>query len=168
MSGIILLTALAVCLWGCIWLANILGNLAPTPKWRTAVKVGIFIALLASPFVDEFIGKRQFEALCKANGIEGSDVSKARGKRVKVEYGERTSQVGTIMPIKVEDVYFKDADTGELLIQHKNYIAAGGWLMRYTPISMGSPQPMLFDGSTCDVRVEQAIFKINSITFLYK
>ena len=85
MSGIILLAVLALCLWGCIWLANKLGNLPPTPKWRTAVKAGIFIVLLASPFVDEVIGMYQFESLCKANGIEGADVSKARGKRVRGE-----------------------------------------------------------------------------------
>lgn len=168
MSGLILLAALALCIWGCVWLAKNLGNLVPNPAWRTAVKVAIFVVLLGSPFVDEVIGKYQFESLCKANGIESADISKARGKRVKVEYGQRTLLDGTIMPIKAENVYFKDADTGEVLIQHKNYIAKGGWLMRYTPISMGSPQPMIFGGSTCDVRIEQAIFKKNSITFLYK
>lgn len=56
--------------------------------------------MLTLPFVDEIIGKFQFEALCKANGIESADVSRARGKRVKVEYGERTFVEGAIMPIK--------------------------------------------------------------------
>lgn len=170
MSGLIFLAALALCIWGCVWLAKNLGNLVPNPAWRTAVKVGIFIALLASPFVDELIGKYQFETLCKANGIESADVSKARGKRVKmkVKYDERRSVSGTIMPIDMEDVFLVDADTGEALIQHKNYIAKGGWLMRYTPLSMGSHHPMLFGGSTCDMRVAQEIFKANSITFLYK
>jgi hypothetical protein len=170
MSGLIFLVALALCLLACVWIAKNLGNLVSNPAWRTAVKVAIFIALLASPFVDEVIGKYQFEALCKANGIESADVSKARGKRVKmkVKYDERRLVHGTIMPIDVEDVFLVDADTDETLIQHKNYIATGGWLMRYTPISMGSPQPMLFGGSTCDMRISQEIFKTNSITFLYK
>ena len=170
MTGLIFLAAFALCLWGCVWLSKNLGNLVPNPRCRTAAKVGIFVALLASPFVDEVIGKYQFETLCKANGIEGVDVSKAQGKRVKmkVKYDDRTLVSGTIMPIEKEDVFLIDADTGEVLIQYKNYIAKGGWLMRYTPISMGSPQPTLFGGSTCDMRVVQTIFKNNSISLLFK
>jgi hypothetical protein len=53
---------------------------------------------------------------------------------MKVKYDERRLVNGTIMPIDVEDVFLVDADTDETLIQHKNYIAKGGWLMRYTPI----------------------------------
>ncbi|MHB1198398.1 MAG: hypothetical protein ACYCZ6_02340 [Polaromonas sp.] len=167
MIGLLFLATVAAWLWACAWLSQKLGNLVPNPSWRRAVKVGIFIALLVAPFVDEVIGKYQFESLCKANGIESADVSKARGKKVKVEYGERRLLEGTIMPIKESDVLFKDADSGEVLIQHKNYYALGGWLMRYTWLSMGSDHPMLF-GGFCDRRIEQEIFKTNSITFLYK
>lgn len=164
MIGLIFLAALALCLWGCVWLARKLGNLVPYPAWRAAVKAGIFIALLASPFVDEVIGKYQFEALCKANGIESADVSRARGKRVKVQYGERRLVGGTIMPIKVSDVLFWDADGGEVLIQHKNYYAMGGWLMRYTPVSMGSHHPMLFDGNGCGFKRRDQIFTASQIS----
>ena len=164
MSGLIFLVALALSIWGCVWLARSLGNLVPNPAWRSKIKVGVFLALLASPFVDEVIGKYQFEALCKANGIESADVSKARGKRVKVKYGERQFVEGTIMPIKVSDVLFRDADSGEILIQHKNYYAMGGWLMRYTPVSMGSPESMLFDGNGCGFKRRDDVFTANQIS----
>jgi hypothetical protein len=118
--------------------------------------------------VDEVIGKYQFENLCKINGIESTDVSKARGRKVTFEYGDRVPVQGTILPIKESDVSFRDVDTNEVLIRHKNYYASGGWLMRYAWLSMGSNHAMLFDGSTCDVLKEQKIFKANSITFLYK
>ena len=168
MSGLILLAAVVVSVWLCVWLSKTIGNWVPNVAWRSTVKVGVFLALLAAPFVDELIGMYQFNVLCKANGIEGADVSKARGKRVKVEYGERKFLAGTIMPIKVSDVLFRDADTSEVLIQHKNYYAMGGWLMRYTPLSMGSQHPMLFSGNGCDQRPLVDIFQRNSTTFLYK
>ncbi|MDA8447275.1 hypothetical protein [Paracidovorax valerianellae] len=58
---------------------------------------------MASPFVDEVLGKYQFEALCNANGIESADVSKAQGKRVALEVGIGRPLDGTIMPGTVED-----------------------------------------------------------------
>jgi hypothetical protein len=168
MSGLILLLVLILFWWGGVLLVRWVGRVVPNPRWKKPAMVGVVLVLLTAPFVDEVIGKYQFEALCKANGIEGADVSKARGRQVKVEYGERYFVDDTIMPIKVSNVIFRDAASGEVLIQHKNYYAMGGWLMRHTPLSMGSPRPMIFGGSTCDMRVEQEIFKTNSITFLYK
>jgi len=168
MSGLILLAVVVPLVGVLAWLATRIAGKAEKPLMRAAIKWSVLLVLLTLPFVDEIIGKYQFEALCKANGNESADISRARGKRVKVEYGERRFVDGTIMPIKESDVRFKDADSGEVLIQHKNYYALGGWLMRFTSLSMGSPQPMLFGGSTCDRRVEQAIFKANSITLSYK
>lgn len=168
MIGLMLLAAVAVCFVCILWLSNTLGNLVSNTAYRGIVKVIIFTTILVSPFIDELIGKHQFESLCKANGIESADVSKARGKKVKVEYGERSLVEGTIIPIKQSEVFFKDAETGEIVIQHKNYYALGGWLIRYTPISLGSNHPFLFGGSTCSVSIRQHIFKKNSITLLYK
>jgi hypothetical protein len=168
MIGLLLLVILGMWLLACLWIASKLGNIIPRRRWRAATKSISFLVLLALPFVDEVIGKRQFEALCRANGIESADVSNAHSKKVKVEYGERKSLHGTAIPIQESNVIFRDADTSEILIRHKNYYAQGGWVMRYTWLSLGSNQAMLFGGSTCDIRKEQEIFKANSITFLYK
>lgn len=167
MTGLIFLAALALCLYIGWWLVSKLGNLIPNPNWRVAFKVLVFCALLASPFVDEVIGKQQFEALCKANGIESADVSKARGKRVKLELGEERPLAGTIMPGTTRDFLYKDVDSGEVLIQNKGYSANGGWLMRYTPLSMGSPHPMLFVGG-CPVNYldRKSVFSKNNITLV--
>lgn len=168
MIALLFLIAVAVWLAACIGIPQIVGNLIVKRPWRITVKLVIFFALISSPFVDEAIGKRQFEALCKSRGIEAADISRARGRKVKVEYGERTILDGTILPIKESDVRFRDTDSGEILIQHKNYYAEGGWLMRHTWLSMGENRPMLFGGSTCDLRIEQAIFRANGIVLLYK
>ena len=164
MAGLISIAAIAIVIWATLWAAKTLGNTVSNPNLRTALKLLIFVVLISLPFVDEVIGKYQFEALCKANGIENANVSKARGKRVKLEYLERGFLDGTVMPIKVDDILFKTADTGEVLIQYKDYYAFGGWLMRYTPLSMGSQHPMLFSGNGCGLALKHKIFEANQIS----
>jgi hypothetical protein len=166
MSGLIFLAALALCLWGCVRVAKNPGNLVPNPAWRSVVKIALFVVLLASPFVDEVIGKQQFEALCKANGIEGADVSKARGKRVKLEVGERRPLDGTIMPIASEIWSYSDADSGAALFKHNDYYAMGGWLMRYTPLDMGSPKSMFFPGNGCNLNIWQSTLNAAQVTVI--
>ena len=167
MIGLLFLGTVVVWLSVCVWMAQKLGNVVTKPPWRIPVSLIGFILLLSLPFVDEVIGKRQFETLCRTNGVESADVSKARGKKVKVEFGERMLLEGMILPIREANVLFGDAESGEVLIRHKNYYADGGWLMRNTWLSMGSSHPILF-GGFCNRRIEQEIFKTNSITFLYK
>ena len=165
MSGLILLLTLALCIWAGVWLVRFVGRKVPNPKWKAPVMVGLSLTLLTAPFVDEVIGMYQFEALCKANGIESADVSKARGKRVRLEVGPPAQLNGTITPGKVRDWYYKDAGNNDVLIHHKSYSTPGGWLVRYTPLSMGSNHPMLFQGGCpLDYSDRDAIFEKNQIT----
>ena len=69
------------------------------------------------------------------------------------------------MPINVDVISYRDADSGEVLMQYKNYYALGGWLMRYTPISMGSHHSM-FSGNGCDYNATQRIRKAAQITVI--
>jgi hypothetical protein len=166
MIGLLFLATVAVWLWLCVWIPHKVGNLIANPPLRRVTKLAMSLALLSSPFVDELIGKHQFEALCKANGIESADVSKARGKKVKGEYRESGLAHGSIMPIKADDIFFRDADSGEILIHYKNYYAGGGWLMRYTPLNMGSAHPMLFPGNGCGFTLQDRVFKAAQISVI--
>lgn len=166
MIGLLLIATFVIWLTGCIWLADRLGNLAAKPQWRAATKLGIFAALVSIPFVDELIGKRQFQALCRTHGIESADVSKARGKTVKVSYGERRPIPGTILPIDDNMVSIRDSDTGEVLVQYRNYYAAGGWVMRYTWLSMGATGPMLFSGNGCGFKIRDNRFSAAQISIV--
>jgi len=163
MSGLILLGVLIACCWIGVLLVRFVGRAVHNPKWKKPAMVGLTLVLLAAPFVDEVIGMYQFNALCKANGIESADVSKARGKRVVFESDERTNVSGTLMPVKVSTDVIRNADNGEILFQYNDYFAKGGWLMRYTPISMGSATPMLFDGNGCGFDLKDRIFSKNNI-----
>jgi hypothetical protein len=136
-------------------------------RWRPLVRIAIVVGVFPLMVVDEIIGKYQFEALCKGSGIENVDVSKARGKRVKLEVVESKLLKWTMVPIKERERLYKDADTGEVLIYHKRYVSSGGWLMRYTPLSMGWPRPILFYGSCGDnYSASKNIFSINNITLI--
>ena len=164
MAGLILLVVVAGFIALLVFLSRqATQSLALSAEAKTALRWLIVIGAFPLMVADEIVGKYQFEALCDANGIQGVDVSKARGKRVKIQYSERRLVEKTIMPIKTSDVFFRDVDNGEVLIHHQNYYAVGGWLMRYTPLSMGSPQPMLFHGNGCGFKNRDEIFVKNKI-----
>lgn len=147
MAGLILLVALIVLIALLVWLSGLLTRWLPlSDNWKALLRMLIVLGAFPMMIADEIIGKYQFEALCKANGVESADVSKARGKRVILETGAQSLVQGVIMPGIVKDLFYKDADSNEVLIHHKDYFAFGGWLMRYTPLSMGSQHPMLFSG----------------------
>ena len=166
MTGLIFLATVALAIGVCVWIASALGGLASSPQIRAPLGFGIFLVLLSLPFIDEVIGKYQFEALCKANWIESVDVSKARGKRVKLESGQSKPIDGFIMPITEYPLVFKDDINGDTLFLYNTYRAHGGWLMRYTWLSMGSDHTMLFDGSCYDPQKLKAVLTINNINLI--
>lgn len=165
MAGLIFLAALAALVALLVWLSGLLTRgLRGSQDRRFMVRVLIVLGAFPLMLADEIIGKYQFEELCKINGIMNADVSLARGKRVNGEHGESRFISGTIMPIEESDVTFRDVENNELLIRYKNYYAFGGWLMRYTPLSMGSSHSMLFSGNGCNPSDKQKIFDANQIS----
>ena len=166
MIGLMLIATAVVWVSASVWLSNAVGNMVAKPLWRRTAKLAILLVLVSSPFMDEIIGKYQFETLCKSNGIEHTDLSKARGKAVRVEYVGRKVLTGTILPIQEVDVLFRDQDSGNVLIRNRNYYAEGGWLTRYTWISMGSSGPMLFPGNGCGLGAQDRLFRSAQISVL--
>lgn len=163
MTGLLLLAAIIFVLMAIYWVAKTIGNTAGNPTVRTGLKVGIFLTLLSLPFVDEVIGKHQFEALCNANGIESADVSRARGRSVKVTYLRAKAIEDSIVPIEETSIQLVDSTTEEVLAQYKVYLARGGWLMRYTWLSMGGERPMLFPAGCNNLAVRDRVFAANNI-----
>lgn len=167
MSGLLFLLALAVCLAAGTWVVRFAGRMVSEPKWKAPVMWGVALLLICAPFVDEVIGKYQFEALCKANGIESADVSKARGRRVRLEVGPSIALSGTAIPGTEKDWFYRDSESDEVVIHHKSYSATGGWLIRFTPLSMGLNRPMIFSGGCpIDYVDRDDIFLKNKITLI--
>ena len=131
---------------------------------RKIFVIFLLLALIAVPFADEVVGKYQFDSLCRSNGIESADLSRARGKRVKVEHLYRLRLNTTILPVSAVEVRLSDPSTGEFLATYKDYYSSGGWLVRLTPISLGNSSPMLFDGNSCGVKKSRDVFSRNKIS----
>lgn len=170
MTGLILLIALAAFIVLLIWLTGAITRpLAIPVGWKNLLRLSILFGAFPLTLADEVVGKYQLERLCKVNGIEGADFSRAVGRRVKAEYGENKFVPGTIMPIKEREVQFIDIESGLAVARYKSYYAMGGWLMRYTPLSMGSSRPMLFPSSCeTDYVVRNTVFKQNNISLQNK
>jgi hypothetical protein len=163
MAGLILLAAIIALITLLIWFSGVMTRWLRLPaRWKVALRMLIVMSAFPLMLLDEIIGKYQFEALCKANGIESIDVSSAKGMRVKIKYGPRSYINGISIPTKESTAFFYSAND-VLLFKHKDYYAGGGWLMRYTPISMGASHPMLFDGNGCGLHLKRQIFLKNDI-----
>lgn len=166
MAGLILVSVLGLLAVVVFKLAQGLTKSIKHPVLQILSMVVILVAFPLLMVADELIGKYQFEALCKANGIESAYVSRARGQSVRLESGKEILLDGFIMPIREYPRLFKDPTTGVTLFEYKGYRAEGGWLMRYTPINMGYSQAMLFDGSCEQVAALKSLLATNSITLL--
>lgn len=166
MIGFLFVATVAIWFGVSVWIALQVGKLVSKPALRVPTRAGIFLLMILAPFVDEVIGKHQFERLCEVNGIQSAELSKVRGKRVKIAYGERLPVAGTILPVKQSEVKFTDSASGEVVIHYKNYYTAGGWLMRYTWLSTGAKGAMLFDGNGCGLAREDRLIKAANVSIV--
>lgn len=168
MAGLILLIAFIAFMATIIWLSGPLTQWLPISRdWKAFLRLVIVVGVIPLMLTDEIIGKYQYEALCKANGIENADVSKARGKRVKLEVTDLEALVNTAVPAVSEEWIYRDADTNEILIRYKSFLFHGGWIMRSPLLGMESSNPIIFP-SVCEssYSVRKAIFFKNNITLI--
>jgi hypothetical protein len=148
MTGLILLAALTAFIAFLIWLSGPLTRWLPlSSNWKANLRVLIVVGAFPLILADEIVGKRQFEALCTAYGIESADFSSLRSARVRLEFAPPLAVKNSIVPIDAYEFSVINVDANELVVRYKDYYAHGGWLMRYTPLSLGSPRPMLFSSS---------------------
>lgn len=169
MAGLILLAAVALFIVLLVWLSGIVTKRLPiSVGGKALLRVVIVSGAFPLMVADEIIGRYQFEALCRANGIEGVNIALAQGKSVKVhyDYSNWKDVPRTIIPIEEVATFIKGADDNKVLAQYTNYRADGGWLMRYSGLGMGARGPMLFDGSGCDWAVTSEIFRSSQIIWI--
>ena len=112
---------------------------------RLAIVIGAFPLMLA----DEMIGAIQYEYLCKRYGISSADLSKAKGKKVMVNWTEGGLVPHTALPIREDFISLTDAQTKEILATFRAYgTSGGGWLTTYTWVGINGSSPM-FINSEC-------------------
>lgn len=167
MTGLILFAILVVLVTFLILLSIVVTKpLSISTGWKALICLVIVVGAFPLMLIDEIIAKYQIEALCKANGIESVDVSKARGKRVKLEVEDRRL-IGVMTPGSESDWIYRDEKTNEILFQYKTYYSYGGWIIRMKFLGIERSGPMIFSGGCfTNYMVRDSIFAKNSITLI--
>jgi len=148
MTGIFLLFVSVIWLFIAIFLAKIITTKLPKKWWRMPVRIVLFIALLPLPLIDEIVGGRQFEQLCKENSTIQVDRVAAIGKTVYLANLPDIQIKDTWVPIRLQQWRFLDATTGEPVVSYNILHATGGRFIRMLGISEGNV-PLTFE-SFCE------------------
>ena len=114
---------------------------------RVLVAIVLIAVMLPLPLVDEIVGKRQFEQLCRDNATIKVDRVTAVGKTVYFVPQPRVDAAGTWVRIVVQPSRYVDATTGETVATYNRLVAVGGRLVQMFGFSEGKV-PLLFSG-TC-------------------
>lgn len=140
MSGILLLFVAALWLIASYFLARFMARLLPPTGWRVVVGALLFLALLPLPLIDEIVGARQFEKLCKENSTIKVDRAKAAGRTVYLADTASVEVKGTWVPVWLKSWRYVDVKTGETVVSYNTLQASSGIL---GPASLG---PLTFRG----------------------
>lgn len=147
MTGILLIILMAVWLAVVLWLSKFIAKLLRPTWWRIPVALLVIAVLLPLPLIDEIVGGRQFEQLCKANSTIQVDRAKAAGKTVYLAKTKDVEIEGTWVRVVLKPWRFVDATAGETIVSYNTLMASGGRFIRTLGISEGGV-PLTFKG-TC-------------------
>lgn len=145
MTGLYLL--FVVILWAVIviWLSKTITSKLIKSRWRFFVAFVVFAVLLPLPLVDEIVGSRQFEQLCKENSTIQVDREKMKGRTVYLAEPPYVEIKGTWVRIVMRPWRYIDVITGETVVSFNMLMASGGRFIRALGISEGGV-PLMFKG----------------------
>jgi hypothetical protein len=157
------LAAVWLAIVGCV--SRISAKLVPSAEWRVPIAVFVFATLLPLPLIDEIVGGRQFEKLCRENSTIKVDPSKAMGKTVYLAEDRDIQTKGTWVRIVLKRWRFIDVTTNEPILTFNIVMASGGRLIQTLGIAEGGG-PLTFKGSCqpSGARNLDALFKTLQIT----
>lgn len=148
MTGIYLLFVAVIWLAFVGWLSKTIAGKLSKTTWRRPIAMVIFVALLPLPLIDEIIGGRQFEQLCKDNSTIQVDRVTAVGRTVYLAQTPDVEIKGTWLRFVLKPWRFVDVTTGESIVSYNTVMASGGRFIRSVGISEGGV-PLTFKG-WCD------------------
>lgn len=142
MGGLILLFVIGLWLVFVIWLSKTITKKLPVAWWRIPVGILVFAVLLPLPLIDEIVGGRQFEKLCKENSTIQVDRVTAVGRTVYLAQTPSVEIKGTWVRVTLQPWRYVDATTGEVVVSYNSLQAVGG---RFLKVSEGHV-PLTFNG----------------------
>lgn len=102
------------------------------PKWLGMQRLGwilslfVFPVLVVVPVVDELVGMRQFEQLCKERAVVHVSPEVGQVKRAKTADLPTVDIPGYWISIRSQPVVYLDADTGKPFIAYEGLHTKGG------------------------------------------
>jgi hypothetical protein len=147
-----------IALWiGLVFLVSVvITKRLPASKWRPLVGIVLFTLLLPMVFIDELIGKWQFERLCQENSTIYI-APDAKGRTVYLASGTPEESVkGTWgVPIWIRQWRHVDTTTGETIVSYNSLRARGGWFMH----CFFSAGPIIFQENYRPANLNAEMFK---------
>lgn len=144
MIGLYFLFLVALWIGFVLFLSIFITKRLPASKWRPLFGVCLFTILLPLLFIDELIGKWQFERLCQENSTIYI-APDAKGKTVYLAEPRREYIKGTWVRIWKQEWRYVDATTGETIVNYNTLGAVGGWFVN--TFYNEREGPFLFRGS---------------------
>lgn len=110
-------------------IASLLGRQASAGSSRPVTLIA-FVLLLLLPFVDEIVGRLQFQHECKK--IQGYSITEAikTSRMARYAEGAPDMMLPAFMPITRRSANVVDAQSGAVLMSYQTISTPGGWLMR--------------------------------------
>lgn len=122
---------LLILLYGVLaWkVASLLGHQA-SPGGSRPITLIAFVLLSLLPFVDEVVGRFQFQHECKK--IQGYSITEAIKTSRMARYAEGAPDMTlpAVMPITRRSATVVDSQSGAVLMSYQTISTPGGWLMR--------------------------------------
>ena len=145
MIGLLFFFLVFVCLSFFGWLSWWISKSFIKNPWRIPIALAIFVLLALSLVVDELVGEKQFEQLCKENSEVKVNRETAAGKTVYLAQMPDEEIKGTWVGVVLKPWRFVDATTGEVVVSYNTLTARSGWFMRRIGLAEGG-MPLLFRG----------------------
>jgi hypothetical protein len=141
MIGLIAFAILFTWLAVVIWIARrISRHLKTKPSVRPIVSIIAGVVIFWLPVADELAARPYFEVLCHRSAALKVNSQKLNGKTVRVTVNPSNASVkGSPIPMFHSHVEYRDATTGEVLVEYEIYSAIGGLLARTFGLAHSHP-----------------------------
>jgi hypothetical protein len=129
MIGLIVLAIAAAWLFVSAKLARGVAGTIKRPLLSFTVGVTAFIIFALLPFIDEIVGRREFQRLCESEAKVWVSPNAGKVQAAK-DFSSSSSREGFFFPIQEQSVKYADAETGEIFYSFKAFHTPGGLVMR--------------------------------------
>jgi hypothetical protein len=131
MTGLLVLALFGLWIWAVFKLSRWIGGQVQGGRWRWPIAALVFAALLPLPVIDELIGGRQLDSLCRDKAVMKIDEAKIKGRRVRYSAEPLDQRVPAIaIPVTFTLGVLRDLESNEILGSRGRYNAKGGILVQ--------------------------------------